>query len=400
MSAFISGRQTTRLHIMIFGLVVLLAVILAGCGTSSTMANAGRPSPSPAPTPAPTPIPSPTPPPIPVTWDPTTSPLPAPPAIEPPPPAELSFPLSVSSPSSGATVNSPAHVVASASSSNPILAMRVYVDGLAVYFTFDKSIDTLIWMASGLHALEITAIDRKGFVSASIMQVTVAAQSSFTVSDIQALPGWQACSAVFPPEAPRHGQICAAGLGTALVSMTPGQGTPSLDGNSTKFSIAGPTGYSNELWFNPVGGGSNVTHFVYDLWFLIDKPAAAQALEFDVNQTFGGQRWTWGTECNFNGSGKWDIWDSLHETWVPTFVDCKPFPANTWIHLIWNFERVNGQAHYISLTVNDQVFTIDQFFNPQQNWTLEEIDAAFQMDGNFMQEPYNVWLDKVNLQVF
>lgn len=321
-------------------------------------------------------------------------------APEPPPPAQLSFPLSISSPSNGATVNSPAHVVASASPANPIYYMRVYVDNLAVYFTFDKSMDTQIWMAPGAHTLEIMAIDNKGFISAVVMPVTVAAQPSFTVSSIQALPGWQACSAVFPPEAPRHGQICAAGLGTATVSMTPGQNTPSLDGNSAKFSIAGPTGYSNELWFNPVGGGSNVTHFVYDLFFLIDNPTASQALEFDVNQTFGGQRWTWGTECNFNGTGKWDIWDPLNETWVPTSVDCKPFAANTWIHLIWNFERINGQAHYISLTVDNQTFNINQFFNPQQNWTLEEIDAAFQMDGNFKQQPYNVWLDKVNLQVF
>ncbi len=278
--------------------------------------------------------------------------------------------------------------------------MRVYVDNVAEYFTFDKSLDTLIWMAPGPHTLEIMAIDRKGFISATVMNVVVTAQPPFTVTGIQAMPGWQTCSAVFPPDAPRHGQICAAGLGTAVVSMTPGQSTPALDGNSTKFSISGPTGYSNELWFNPVGGGSSVTHFVYDLFFLIDNPTAAQALEFDVNQTFGGLRWTWGTECNFNGSGKWDIWDPLNETWVPTSVDCKPFPANTWIHVIWNFERVNGQAHYISLVVDNQTFNINQFFNPQQNWTLEEIDAAFQMDGNFKQEPYNVWLDKVNLQVF
>ncbi|HZR29411.1 MAG TPA: hypothetical protein VFA71_11600 [Terriglobales bacterium] len=398
MPAFTSGRQTARFDSMIFGLIVLLALTMAGCGTNSN--NMTRPVPTPTPTPSPTPTPTPTPPPIPVTWDPTTSPLPAPPAVEPPPPAETSFPLSVSTPSNGATVNSPAHVVAASSPSNPILYMRVYVDGLAVYFTFEKSFDTLIWMAPGQHTLEVMAVDRKGFVSTSVMQVTVAAQSPFTVSNIQALPGWQTCSAVFPPEAARHGQICAAGLGTAVVSMTPGQSTPSLDGNSTKFSIAGPTGYSNELWFNPVGGGNSVTHFVYDLWFLIDKPLASQALEFDINQTFGGQRWTWGTECNFNASGKWDIWDPLHETWVPTSVDCKPFPANTWIHLIWNFERVNGKAHYISVTVDNQTFNVDQFFDPQQNWTLEEIDAAFQMDGNFTQEPYNVWLDKVNLQVF
>jgi len=78
-------------------------------------------------------------------------------------------------------------------------------------------------------------------------------------------------------------------------------------------------------------------------------------------------------------------------------VDCKPFPANTWIHLVWNFERVNGQAHYISSSVAGVTSTIDQFFQPQANWKLEDINVAFQMDGNFQQAPYNVWLDQVTL---
>jgi hypothetical protein len=31
------------------------------------------------------------------------------------------------------------------------------------------------------------------------------------------------------------------------------------------------------------------------------------------------------------------------------------------------------------------------------HWYQEEIDIAFQMDGNNAQQPYNVWLDEVNL---
>jgi hypothetical protein len=31
---------------------------------------------------------------------------------------------------------------------------------------------------------------------------------------------------------------------------------------------------------------------------------------------------------------------------------------------------------------------------------LEEIDVAFQMDGNYEQEPYNVWLDEVKLTAY
>ena len=56
--------------------------------------------------------------------------------------------------------------------------------------------------------------------------------------------------------------------------------------------------------------------------------------------------------------------------------------------------------HYISLTVGDQTYNVDTYYSNQSNWTLEEIDVAFQMDGNYKQEPYNVWLDKVQLTAY
>jgi hypothetical protein len=130
---------------------------------------------------------------------------------------------------------------------------------------------------------------------------------------------------------------------------------------------------------------------------MIDHPNASQGLEFDVNQTFDNRRWVYGTECNFKGSGKWDVWDGLQNKWNPTPVDCKPFPANTWIHLAWQFERVGEQVHYISLSINDQTFPLDLYYQSQPDWTIEGIDVAFQMDGDSLQDPYTVWLDKVNL---
>jgi hypothetical protein len=335
-------------------------------------------------------------PPVPITWSPSSSPLPAPPAQVPPPPGSNDFPLSVSSPTDGATVTSPVTVVASATPKNPVFFMRVYVDQLAVYFTFTNSINTQLFIAPGQHKLEVMAEDNQGYISATILNITVTSQSQTTISNIQSMPGWQSCSALFPAGSGRDGQICAAGLGTAQSTLTQNQSSPAMDGQSAKFSMGGPTAYSNMLYFNAIAGANNVSHFTYDLYFYIDNPNASQALEFDINQTFGGNRWVWGSECNFNGSGKWDIWNDL-TGWQPTIYDCPPFPANTWIHLVWNVERVGNQVHYISLTVGDQTYNVDTYYPNQPNWTLEEIDVAFQMDGNYKQEPYNVWLDKVQL---
>jgi hypothetical protein len=277
--------------------------------------------------------------------------------------------------------------------------MRIYVDQLAVYFTFTNSINTQIFVAPGQHKLEVMAEDNQGYISATILNLTVTTQPQTTISNIQSLPGWQSCSALFPPGSGRDGQICAAGLGTAQSTMTQNQSTPSMDGQSAQFSMSGPTAYSNMLYFNALAGGNNVGHFIYDLYFYIDNPTASQALEFDINQTFGGNRWVWGSECNFNGSGKWDIWDDVNG-WQPTIYDCNPFPGNTWIHLVWNIERIGNQVHYISLSVGDQTYNVDTYYSNQSHWTLEEIDVAFQMDGNYKQEPYNVWLDKVQLTAY
>ena len=369
--------------------VICLGILISAgssCG-SGKMNGTSTPAPQPG---------YPSVPPVPITWSPSSSPLPAPPAQVPPPPGSNDFPLTISSPTDGQTVTSPATVVASASPKNPIFFMRVYVDDLAVYFTFTNSINTRLFIGSGAHKLEVMAEDNQGYISATILNITVTTQSQTTISDIQTMAGWQSCSALFPAGSGRDGQICAAGLGTADSTLTQNQSSPSMDGKSAKFSMGGPTQYSNMLYFNPIAGGNNVSHFTYDLYFYIDNPNASQALEFDLNQTFGGNRWVWGSECNFNGSGKWDIWDDVNG-WKPTIYDCKPFPANTWIHLVWNVERVGNQVHYISLTVGDQTYNVDTYYPNQPDWTLEEIDVAFQMDGNSRQEPYNVWLDQVKL---
>lgn len=55
---------------------------------------------------------------------------------------------------------------------------------------------------------------------------------------------------------------------------------------------------------------------------------------------------------------------------------------------------------YDTLTVNGTAYPVKTTYNNQSGWTLEEIDIAFQMDLDFNADPYNVWLDQVNLTAF
>jgi hypothetical protein len=317
-----------------------------------------------------------------------------PPAIEPPPQALCAFPLTISVPSEGATVNSPANVVAQATPPDQIYWVRVYVDGFALYYSFTDNVNQFIWMPPGPHTVEVVAEDVAGYIATATTHVNIGALLP-GVSNIQNLQGWQSCSAAL-----HNGFTCAAGLGTATSQLIQGQSSPSLDGSSAEFTMAGPHPYSNELYWYPIGGGNSVSHFTYDLWFYIDDGTAPQSLEFDVNQAFGGTRWTWGSQCDFDQTHKWDIWDPLHEVWVPTSVPCNHFPSKTWIHLVWTLERVGNQVHYITLNIDNQSYNVDTYYTAQPKWYQEEIDIAFQLDGNYKQQPYNVWLDEVTLNAY
>ncbi len=306
------------------------------------------------------------------------------------------FPMTVTTPSPGASVQSPVEVKVSTQAAVPIFNTRVYVDGISVFFTFLGTLDQFFWMPNGSHTIEIVSEDQSGYISTQTFSVNVTSQNP-GLSQIQNMNGWINCSSVLAT-----GAVCAAGLGTAKSALEQSQSQPSLSGSSSaKFSLEGGTKpYSNALYWIPLGGSSSVSHFTYDLWFYVDNGQATKALEFDVNQTFGGTRWTWGSECNFNADGKWDIWDDADGVWVPTSIPCTYFPSNTWIHLVWTLERVGNQIHYISLAVGDQTYNVDTYYTAQPKWYADEIDVAFQMDGNWEQEPYNVWLDQVTLNAY
>ena len=282
---FRKRSQSTHVSAVIFALALVAAsAILTSCGASSRTSPVVTPSPTPTPTPTPSPSSSscPSTPPVPITWSPSTSPLPAPTAVAPQDAdwgkGSNDFPLTVSNPTQNANLTAPLNVVASATPTNPIFFMRVYVDQLAVYFTFNNSINTQIFLAPGEHTLTVMAEDNKGYVSSIPLQVNVSAQAPNTngqtiIKGIQALKGWQSCGDLFPPNSGRAGQICAAGGGTPNSTLTQNQTSPAMDGNSTEFTMeptaAGTicTHYCNMLYFNPIAGGNNVTHFIYDLYF-------------------------------------------------------------------------------------------------------------------------------------
>jgi hypothetical protein len=305
----------------------------------------------------------------------------------------------VSSPAGGATLGSPVHFVASAISGAPVTAMRIYVDGNDTFTTASSSLDTYVNVNAGQHSVVVQAWDSTGRVlQAPPKTITVSGTTTITspsvpanatvISNIEHISGWEHCT------------VCAGpgGNGTAApYSMTQGVSNPSLDGNATQFWIGGSTPYSSALWWKQLGANNNATNFVYDLYFYMKTPNSSQALEFDVNQSAGGKKYIFGTQCNYRGTGQWDVWDGVAQTWRPTGVACAVPAASQWHHLVWEFSRDNsGHANFIAVTLNGVKKNINRTYSMGGS-AVNEINVAFQMDGDYAEHAYQAWLDQVKL---
>jgi hypothetical protein len=191
-------------------------------------------------------------------------------------------------------------------------------------------------------------------------------------------------------------------------ARTTGISSPSLSGSATKHDIGGQTQYADVLWNNHLIGDfstqglpdTNHTliptlhNFTYDVYFYASNIAASQALEFDINQFFGGKSFIWGHECRIAGGHQWDVWDNPAQRWHATGIPCNPI--NGWNHLTIQVQRTSGnQLLFQSITLNGVKSNVNYTTNPTgTSWFGVTIN--YQQDGNYKQQPYSIFLDKLN----
>jgi Bacterial Ig domain len=299
--------------------------------------------------------------------------------------------VTVSSPANGATVATPVRVVASASSTKPITAMRIYVDHVSVYVVQTNRIDTLVTLTPGKHSLVVQAWDSGGLVMKNVLDLNATQPVNKKVySNIDQMTGWAHCD------------VCAGRGGqgpTTTYWQAQFQTSPSLDGASSEFFLGGSTPYAAALWWKQLGPNDSARFFVYELDLYFTDANAPQALEFDVNQSLNGKRYIFGTECGFKGAKTWRVWDyNLH--WVSTGIPCTAITPKVWHHIAWEFERTTtGKTHFIAVTV-DGVRKVVDFYGTPKPITAHELNVAFQMDGNSTMTDYHVWVDKIKLTVW
>lgn len=81
--------------------------------------------------------------------------------------------VTICTPNDGSTVTSPVRVVAGTTDSSQVTAMKIYLDGTAVYSISASQLDTKVAMSNGQHRIAVQAWDKAGRVFKSVVYVTV-----------------------------------------------------------------------------------------------------------------------------------------------------------------------------------------------------------------------------------
>src|SRR5215469_203200 len=334
--------------------------------------------------------------------------------------------VSVSSPTYGSTSGSPVHFVASASApgcSKGVAAMGIYTaPNVLAYKVNGSSLNTTLNMSAGQHSVVVQDWDNCGSSSKAAIAVNVGGSSSPSTGTTTPSGGktfynlqrsqWPGY-ALLPPNFPIC-TSCTANGTKAKWSWNTNQTAPSLDGMSTRTSYnGGTTLWADILWNNKLIGDFSTQglpdksktliptlhNFTYDVWFYIANVNNSQALEFDINQFFGGKGYIWGHECRINGGHEWDTWSNPGNHWVPSGIPCNP--VNGWNHLIINVQRTsNNQLLFKTITLNGKTATVNRLDSPCSRAGWYGVTINYQMDSNRYKVPYPVYLDKVTFHTW
>lgn len=321
--------------------------------------------------------------------------------------------VSVTSPANNSTVGAPTNFAATATTacSSGVASMGIYTGpGQLAYVGNGASLNTSLSLSPGTYNATLVEWDYCGGAATAPVNFTVpsSASSGTTFWNVHRSGGWNGY-AQQPPDYGDCSWCTPSGPGTTW-AMYQGNNSTTVSGNSTQYNIGGNIPYSDVLWNNHlIGDGSSqglpdtghtlvqtLHDFTYDVYFYSSNANSAEAIEFDVNQFFNGMGFTWGHECRIEGGNEWDVWDNTNYKWVATGIPCYP-NMNAWNHLIIQVSRTSdNQLLYQSITMNGQTQTLNWTYPPYSAPGWWGITVNYQMDGDYRQTPYTVYLDKLN----
>jgi hypothetical protein len=285
--------------------------------------------------------------------------------------------------------------------------MGIYTaPGVLAYKVNGAKLNTLLALKAGTYHTVVEEWDNCGGAATTPIAVTVGSLGhAGTLANLHQQSGWTGYALLPPfynicPSCVPSGPQTKWGMTQSI--------SPALSGKSARMDVGGQTVYSDVLWNNHLIGDfssqglpdtdrsiiPNVHNFTYDVYFYATDIGSSQALEFDINQFVNGQSFIWGHECRIAGGNEWDIWDNPGQKWHPTGVPCNPV-NNSWNHLVIQAQRTSdNHLLFQSISLNGQTAALNYYETPTPT-TWYGITINYQQDGNYKQQPYSIWLDKV-----
>ena len=313
--------------------------------------------------------------------------------------------ISISSPTAGATVQSPFQLSAISSncSSQSIASMSYWLDSSteATEVT-GAALDTTVVAPTGAHIVHVQATGEGGSTCVGEVAVTVFSPSSASslvpsnaasISSIQTLRGWIA-------QHDTGGKGSSSGS-TSLV------GAPSLSGSARKFVTKFGDG-GDERFSVSFADDQTDTNFLYDAWVYFDKSSTAIGnLEMDVNQVMpNGQNAIFAFQC----AGYDGVWEYTQNTgtpekgvvhWTRSTQPCNPrtWTVGVWHHVQISYSRTDtGVVTYQSAWLDgvEQVInaTVPSAFALGWGPVLQ---TQFQVDGYGKSGTTTVYLDDLTV---
>lgn len=304
--------------------------------------------------------------------------------------------VSISSPASGSTVASPIHVSASAKSSHPITAMRIYLDNSSVYLAYASQINTYVSAGSGNHTLVVQAWDSSGAVLNRTAYVSVTSGSATGTTtvfkQIQQWTGWQTCGSC--------GNDGATGP-QATYSMIRGIGYPSLSGSSAEFKISGRYPYTDGYWWyahQALSTGLKYLRYEFDLYIPSGLENAPEAIEFECQQQLNGHIYNFAWQAMYSGN-VWRVFNYSTKKWENSGIPLHRFSPGTWHHIAAEFhdDPSTHKTYHDALIIDGvrHALNIVHWATPAS--VPNQLTNAVQLDLNGVPTPYHVFVDNMKI---
>ena len=329
--------------------------------------------------------------------------------------------ITITSPGSGSSVQSPVHFVASSTSgcAKGIYAMGVYDGSVLMATTDGPTMDTNVSLTDGTHDnIVVQNWDKCGGYTKVRISLAVGSSTSpetipstaKTFAAVENFKSWHG----FGELAPAY-EICTTCTSKVTWGFAQGVTAPvgGISSTATRYSLGGIVPYSDALFSNHVIGDgttqnipdsseaimNSIRHMVYDVYFYGSNLGLAHALEFDIGLNVSGRAMMFGTECRTGGNRLWAVWNNPTQRWVDTNVPCKAV-SGKWNHLVINFSTTSDhKVIYDSIRLNGVTTAVGMSNSSiASNWHGMVIN--FQLDGNAAQNDFSVYLDHLNITYY